>query len=472
MTTSIIEPGHTFDNINPATEEVIGEVTAHDSAAVDAAVSAAAAAQRSWAQMSGTDRGRVLTRTAELLRERNDELAGIETEDTGKPIAESTAVDINSAADAIEYFAGLASKLEGRHYDLPSAFAYTRREPLGVCAGIGAWNYPIQIAAWKSAPALACGNAMVFKPSELTPRTAERLAGIYAEAGAPDGLFQVVQGGAPTGRMLCLHEGVAKVSFTGQVSTGKKVMADAASTLKTVTMELGGKSPLIIFDDPDLRQAVSGAMLANFYTQGEICTNGTRVFVHSSVIEAFTEQLVERTRRLVVGDPTDPKTEIGALISAPHMAKVLDYIARGTTEGAKCLVGGARVGDRGYFVAPTIFTGCRDDMSIVREEIFGPVLSLLSFDDEDEVTRRANDTPFGLASGVFTKDIKRAHRVAAALDAGTCWINNYNVAPIEMPFGGFKQSGIGYENSQVVVDHYTRLKTVYVELGDVDCPYD
>ncbi|HET8727774.1 MAG TPA: betaine-aldehyde dehydrogenase [Alphaproteobacteria bacterium] len=467
--------GETFDDINPATGEVLARVQIASAADVDAAVAAAQAGFERWSRMTGALRGRILMKAAAILRERREELARLEVLDTGKPIAEAIAVDVDSGADAVEYFAGLAAGIAGQHFDLGQAFAYTRREPLGVCAGIGAWNYPLQIACWKSAPALACGNAMIFKPSELTPLTALKLAEIYTEAGVPDGVFNVVQGKGPVGHALATHPGIAKVSLTGSVPTGKRVMADAAGTLKHVTMELGGKSPLIVFGDADLKNAVSAAMMANFYTQGEICSNGTRVFVEERVHNQFLDQLMERTGRMRVGDPLDPETDVGALISEAHMEKVLGYIEAGRKEGARLAFGGERVTDgdlaRGYFVRPAIFDDCADGMSIVREEIFGPVMSILTFRGEDEAVARANDTVFGLAAGVFTSDLARGHRVVANLQAGTCWINNYNVTPIEMPFGGYKQSGIGRENSHAAIEHYTQLKSVYVELGDVEAPY-
>jgi betaine-aldehyde dehydrogenase len=340
--------------------------------------------------------------------------------------------------------------------------------------GIGAWNYPLQIACWKSAPALACGNAMIFKPAELTPLTAAVLAEVYTEAGVPAGVCNVVQGDARTGQLLVRHPAVAKVSLTGEVGTGKRVMADAAGTLKHVTMELGGKSPLIIFDDAHLDNAVAAAMMGNFYTQGEVCTNGTRVFVHESIYEPFLEQLAARTRRMKIGDPLDPATQVGALISEDHMNKVLAAIESGK-RSARLVCGGHRVTDgglgKGYFVEPTVFADCTDDIEIVRDEIFGPVMSVLKFSREDDVVRRANATPYGLAAGVFTRDLTRAHRVVAALQAGICWINNYNITPVEIPFGGTKQSGIGRENGLVTIEHYTQLKSVYVEMGDVACPY-
>jgi len=462
--------------INPANGTLLAEIAVDGAAQVDAAVARARAAQRRWAALSGAARGRILQRAAQLLRECNDELAELETRNTGKPVQETRAVDVLSGAECLEYYAGLAAGIAGEHLDLgPAAFGYTRREPLGVVAGIGAWNYPLQIACWKSAPALACGNAMLFKPAELTPLTAIRLEELYRAAGLPEGVFQVVQGAAETGRLLTRHPDIRKISLTGEVSTGKAVMADAAASLKQVTLELGGKSPIIVFGDAHLDNAVAGALLGNFYSAGEVCSNGTRVFVHKSVHAAFIERLRARTLAMRIGDPLDPATQVGALISEAHMDKVLGLIARGRAQGARLLAGGARVttGDlaAGFFVAPTVFDDCHDDMDIVRHEIFGPVLSVLEFEDEEEVVARANATEFGLAAGVFTNDLTRAHRVIAQLQAGTCWINHYNVTPIELPFGGVKMSGLGRENGRAAVEHYTQLKSVYVAMSDIESPY-
>ncbi len=468
--------GATFENRNPATGELLSLVEEADEATVDRAVASAASALSGWRALTGAQRGRVLVAAAAALRARNDELARIEVLDVGKPIAEAVAVDVASAADCLEYFGGLAASLHGQHVDLGgTAFGYTRREPLGVCVGIGAWNYPLQVAAWKAAPALAAGNTMVFKPSELTPSTAIELARIFTEVGLPPGVFNVVQGAANTGRALVEHPDVAKVSLTGEVSTGRAVMASAAGTLKRVTLELGGKSPLVVFGDADLRNAVSAAMLGNFYTQGEVCSNCTRVFVHDSLYDAFIEQVAQRAGAMRIGDPLDPSTDVGSLVSEAHLDKVLGYIAVGVDEGARLVVGGRRVLDgglhQGFFVQPTVFADCTDNLRIVQEEIFGPVMCVLRFSDEDEVIRRANDTRFGLAAGVFTRDLSRAHRVVARLEAGTCWINTFNITPIELPFGGNKQSGIGRENSPAALDAWTQLKSVYVELGDVESPY-
>jgi betaine-aldehyde dehydrogenase len=465
-----------FTTLNPATGEVLAKIAVDGPAEVAAAVARAAVAQKQWASLPGAARGRILRRAADILRARNAELAELETRDTGKPIQETSAVDVLSGADCLEYYGGLAASLAGEHLDLgPQAFGYTRREPLGVVAGIGAWNYPLQIACWKAAPALACGNAMVFKPAELTPLSAVKLREVLTEAGLPEGVFQVVQGMADTGRLLTAHPQIRKISLTGEVGTGKAVMADSAASLKQVTLELGGKSPLIIFEDARLENAVGGALLGNFYSAGEVCSNGTRVFVHRAIKAAFLARLAARVSAMRIGDPLDPATQVGSLISEEHMGKVLTYIGRGRSEGARLVTGGHRVttGDlaNGFFVAPAVFDQCHDDMAIVREEIFGPVMSVLEFDDEEEVIARANATEFGLAAGVFTNDLTRAHRVIARLQAGTCWINHYNVTPIELPFGGVKLSGLGRENGRAAIEHYTQLKSVYVAMSDVESPY-
>ncbi|NRH43878.1 MULTISPECIES: betaine-aldehyde dehydrogenase [Pseudomonas] len=465
--------GATFETLNPATGEVLAVVQSASRADVDKAVAAAAEGQKVWAAMTAMQRSRILRKAVDILRERNDELALLETLDTGKALSETQAVDIVTGADVLEYYAGLVPALEGEQIPLrETSFVYTRREPLGVVAGIGAWNYPIQIALWKSAPALAAGNAMIFKPSEVTPLTALKLAEIYTEAGLPDGVFNVVNGVGPeVGVALTEHPGIEKISFTGGVATGKKVMASAAgSTLKEVTMELGGKSPLIVCDDADLERAADIAVMANFFSSGQVCTNGTRVFVPQALKADFEAKVVERVKRIKLGDPLAAETNFGPLVSTPHMEKVLGYIAQGQAEGARLLTGGERVTQgelaKGNFVAPTVFTDCRDDMAIAREEIFGPVMSILAYADEDEVVRRANDTEYGLAAGVVTRDLARAHRMIHRLEAGICWINTWGESPAEMPVGGYKHSGVGRENGLTTLGHYTRIKSVQVELGD------
>ncbi|PAJ73406.1 betaine-aldehyde dehydrogenase [Pseudoalteromonas sp. NBT06-2] len=468
--------GETFDVINPATGKIIYQVEIADEHIKQKAISSAKSGFAIWSAMSPTKRSRMLNKAVSLLRERNDKLAKIEVLDTGKPWQEASVVDVHSGADSIEFFAGLAPAIEGNQQSIDDDFYYTRREPLGICAGIGAWNYPLQIACWKSAPALACGNVMIFKPSEETPLGALKLAEIFTEAGIPDGVFNVVQGAGDVGVWLTHHPEIAKISFTGEVGTGKKVMAAAANTLKDVTMELGGKSPLIIFNDADINNAISAAMIGNFYTQGEICTNVTRVFVQKSVYPTFIEKLIKRTsQNIIAGDPMDPNTNFGALISAKHRDLVEKYINIGIKEGAKLLYGGTPLRPKnspdGYFIAPTIFGDCTDQMTICREEIFGPVMSILTFDDEDEVISRANATSFGLAASVFTQDINRAHRVIHQMEAGICWINSYGASPAQMPVGGYKQSGIGRENGLATLNHYTQIKSVYVGLQPLESPF-
>lgn len=466
--------GKSFDNFNPATGEKTHRVTSASQEDFEKAIESAKKGFKVWSSMSPTERGRILHRASMLLREKNEELASLECQDTGKPIREAIAVDVISGADCLEYYAGLAPALHGEHVNLGGDFAYTKREPLGICAGIGAWNYPIQIACWKAAPALACGNVMIFKPAELTPLTAYKLAEVFKEAGMPDGVFNVIQGDAEVGKMMTAHPAIAKVSITGEVGTGKKVMAASANTLKHVTLELGGKSPIVIFEDADLDEAVNGALLGNFYTQGEICSNGTRVFVHENIREEFLEKLVARTKELKVGDPTDPKTQLGALINQNHFDKVMHYISEGKKE-AELILGGNQIEvagcEGGFFVEPTIFLCDSDDLKIVKEEIFGPVMSVLTFQSEEEVVDRANDTPFGLAAGVYTQNIRKAHRVVGNLQAGMCWINTYNINPVEIPFGGNKQSGIGRENGLAAIEHYSQLKTVYVAMNDLGDPF-
>jgi len=468
--------GETFESINPANGQVIALIDQASESDVEAAIKSAEKGFAVWSKMTAVERGRILLKAVSILRERNNELAALEVADCGKPLQEANCVDIHSGADVIEYYAGIAPGLQGAQQDLNSSTFYiSKREPLGVCAGIGAWNYPIQIACWKSAACLAAGNSMVFKPSEETPLSVLKLAEIYTEAGMPPGVFNVVQGDYRVGQYLTRHPRVAKISFTGESGTGKKIMADAAGSLKEVTLELGGKSPLIIFNDADIDNAISGALLANFYTQGEVCTNGTRVFVQSGIYDKFIEKVCQRSKKIKLGDPMDLDTQMGALISSKHLDKVMDYIDKAKKSGARLVLGGNRhkskETENGFFVEPTIFADRKDDSEHVTDEIFGPVMSILRFDDEAEVIGRANDTKFGLAAGIFTQNINRAHRVINQLEAGICWINSWGDSPAEMPVGGYKESGIGRENGPETLKSYTQIKSIFVRLDDVESPY-
>ncbi len=460
--------GALIEVIYPATGAVIARLHEATAAVIEAALASATGAQAAWAAMRPIERSRILRRAADLIRERNPELARLETLDTGKPLQETLVADWPSGADALEYFAGLAPTVVGETIPLGRDFVYTIREALGVCVGIGAWNYPSQIACWKSAPALALGNAMVFKPSEVTPLGALKLAEILVEAGLPAGLFNVVQGRGTVGAALVTDARVAKVSLTGSVATGQKVYALAAAGVRHVTMELGGKSPILVFDDASVEDAVGAAMLGNFYSAGQVCSNGTRVFVQKGIKARFLQRLAKRSAAIVMGDPLDEATQMGPLVSQAQHAKVMGYIATARAEGATLICGGT---GQGCYVHPTVFADVTDDMTIAREEVFGPVMAVLDFNTEDEAVARANATEFGLAAGVFTADLTRAHRVIAALQAGTCWINAYNLTPVEAPFGGVKSSGVGRENGHAAVTHYTQVKSVYVGMGPVDAPY-
>jgi betaine-aldehyde dehydrogenase len=455
----------------PYDETEVARVHEATPAVVERALAAAEAARAGWAATPGAERGRILRRAASLLRERNRELSEIETLDTGKPLQETLVADALSGADALDHFADLAGGIAGERFQFGEDWGYTMRVPLGLCVGIGAWNYPTQIACWKAAPALACGNVMVFKPSEETPLGALKVAEILAEAGLPPGVFNVVQGRGGVGQALVTDPRVRKVSLTGSVPTGRKVYAAAAEGMRHVTMELGGKSPLIVFGDADLEAAVSGAILGNFYSSGQICSNGTRVFVERGLRDAFLERLRARLTGVVMGDPMDEATNFGPMASERQMGIVLGYVERGVAEGAELVTGGRRANRPGWFVEPTVVAGVTDTMTIAREEIFGPVMCVLDFETETEVIARANATDFGLAAGVFTRDMARAHRVAAAMEAGTVWINAYNLTPAGFPFGGSKLSGMGRENAAAAVEHYTEVRSVYVGQGRVDAPY-
>lgn len=467
--------GTVIESIYPATGEVIARLHAATPAIIEKAIASAKRAQKEWSSWSPAARGRVLKKAAEIMRAKNRELSELETLDTGKPIQETIVADPTSGADSFEFFGGIiATAMNGSQIPLGGDWAYTKRVPLGVVVGIGAWNYPQQIACWKGAPALAAGNAIVFKPSEVTPLGALKIAEILIEAGAPKGVYNVIQGDRETGPLLVSHPDVAKVSLTGSVPTGRKVAGAAASQLKHVTMELGGKSPIVVFDDADIDSAISGAMLGNFYSTGQVCSNGTRVFVHKAIKETFLARLKARTEAILIGDPQDEATQMGPMVSYAQREKVLGYIEKGKAEGARLITGGGipnTVSGEGYFIQPTVFADVTDEMTIAREEIFGPVMCVLDFDDEAEVIERANATEFGLSAGVFTADFSRAHRVVDQLEAGTLWINTYNLCPVEIPFGGSKQSGFGRENSAAALEHYSELKTVYVGMGKCEAPY-
>lgn len=463
---------------NPANNELYGSICYATENQIQQAVKNAASAQKNWWSLAPAERSRLLHKLKDLIRLQNDQLASFDSLQAGKPIQEAAGYDIESGAEAIEFFANAAAGIRGQSYQLGKVRALVQPEPYGVTLGIGAWNYPFQIAAWKLAPALAAGNAMIFKPSEYTPSSAVALAKLCLEAGLPPGLFQVIQGDGKVASKLISNSQIRKVSLTGSVSTGRKVMRSAAEGIKPVTLELGGKGPLIIFSDADLKSAVSASMLANFYTQGEICSNGTRVFVEESIYDEFMANLKERVQNIIIGNPADPATQMGPLISKNHYQKVLDYIQSGVKEGAELVYGGKfpeslrnSPWQNGNFVEPTIFTNCMDSMKIVAEEIFGPVMSVLKFKSEQEVLERANATSYGLAGAVFTTNIKRAFRVSENLDVGVCWVNNYNVTPVELPFGGVKDSGIGRENAIEALYSYTQSKTIYIEPDNLEYPY-
>ncbi|KKK13199.1 hypothetical protein P175DRAFT_0426880 [Aspergillus ochraceoroseus IBT 24754] len=469
--------GRSFHSIHPGDATKLAEVPIASQSDVDAAIASAERAFPSWSQTPPIVRARILQKAAALLRERNDEIARIETLDSGKAYTETSTVDVVTGADVLEYYANLigGGGLNGETTQLrEDAWVYTKKAPLGVCVGIGAWNYPIQIALWKSAPCLAAGNTMVYKPSEFTSLHGQILAEIYREAGLPAGVFNVVYGPGDVGAYLTSHPTVAKVSFTGQVSTGMKVAGSAAGNMKYVTMELGGKSPLLILPDADLDNAVDGAMMANFYSTGQVCTNGTRVFVPRSMKSAFEKRLVEKMQYVRPGPLFDPATNFGPLSSQLHQEKVAAYIRHGIEKDkATLLYGGPGrpVGlptelEAGFWVRPTVFTDCTDDMRIVQEEIFGPVMSILTYESVAEAVRRANATELGLAAGVFTTDLNLAHRVIDQLDAGITWINSWGESPAEMAVGGWKKSGVGVENGRRGIEAWLRNKSTLVDMSN------
>jgi acyl-CoA reductase-like NAD-dependent aldehyde dehydrogenase len=461
----------TADVLNPATEEVIASVAAADRADVDHAVAAARAAlDGPWGAMSARERGRLIWQLGERLLERADEIARLETLHNGKPIFESRQIEVPASAECFQYYAGWADKVQGETIPVKgNFFTYTLREPVGVVAAIVPWNFPLLLTAWKVAPALACGNTVIVKPASQTPLTALALAEASAEVGIPPGVLNVITGsGAKVGRMLVEHPGIDKVAFTGDTSTGREIMRRSADTLKRITLELGGKSANIVFADADLELALRGATTGIFYGKGEVCAAGSRLLVDRAVRDEFVDKVAARAKKLVPGDPLDPRTRLGAISSRKQLETNLRYIEAGTKEGATLVAGGSRADigtGKGYFLQPTVFAGVTPEMTIAREEIFGPVLATIEFADLDEAIARANGTSYGLAAAVWTKDIRKAHHVARRLQAGTVWINTYNVYDTAAPFGGYKQSGFGREMGMHALESYTQIKSVWVDLG-------
>ena len=463
--------GATMPVVNPATEETIADVAAATRDDVDAAVAAARAAFIGpWGQMPARERGRLIWKLGERMQERIDELSRLETLHNGKPITESRHIEVPMAIECLQYFAGWADKIHGDTIPVKSpALVYTRREPLGVVAAIVPWNFPLLLAMWKVAPALATGNTVILKPASQTPLTALLVGEIATEVGLPPGVLNVITGGGSTaGQAMVEHPGIAKIAFTGDTSTGKGIMRSAAETLKHVTLELGGKSPNIVFPDADLDAAIRGATVGIFYGKGEVCAAGSRLLVDRSIKNEFLDKVAARTKKMVAGDPLDPKTRLGAISSKAQLDRVLRYVEVAKQEGASLVAGGSRTDigtGKGYFMQPTVFADVTPEMTIAREEIFGPVLAAIDFGDVDEAIARANDSMYGLAAGIWTRDIRKAHYVASKLQAGTVWVNTYNVYDTAAPFGGYKQSGFGREMGEYALDSYTQSKTVWVDLS-------
>ena len=463
------ESGRTFATVNPSTGEEICQIAEADAADVEKAVKAARNAfeKGSWRKTQASDRGRMLHRLADLIEQHADELAAIESLDNGKPVGVAKAVDVAATVGCYRYFAGWADKIHGKTIPIDGDFfCYTRHEPVGVVGQIIPWNFPMLMQAWKLAPALAAGNTVVMKPAEQTPLSALRIGELLVEAGFPEGVVNLLPGFGPTaGAAIASHMDVDKVAFTGSTEVGHLIMEAAAkSNLKRVTLELGGKSPNIVFGDTDLDDAVEGAHFGLFFNHGQCCCAGSRVFVEQRIYDQFVEKSGDRAKRRRVGDPFDPKTEQGPQVDQAQFDKVMGYIDSGRSEGAKLVCGGGRVGDRGYFIQPTVFADVQDDMKIAREEIFGPVMSIIPFKNVDEVVERANQTTYGLAAAVWTRDIQKAHAIANSVRAGTVWVNCYNILDSRAPFGGFKQSGIGRELGEYGLQQYTEVKTVTVKL--------
>jgi len=463
--------GKTIDVINPATEEVIAAVPSADRSDVDAAVAAARAAlDGPWSKLSARDRGRLLWQLGEKLMAKADQVAALETLHNGKPIFESRQIEIPAAAECLQYYAGWADKIHGETIPVKGNYlTYTLREPVGVVAAIVPWNFPLLLTSWKVAPALACGNTVIVKPASQTPLTALALAEIAHEVGIPPGVLNIVTGpGSTVGQLLVEHPGIDKIAFTGDTTTGKTIMRGSAETLKHITLELGGKSPNIVFADADLDAAVRGATTGIFYGKGEVCAAGSRLLVDRSIKNEFIDKVAARAKKMAPGDPMDPKTRLGAISSKKQLEADLRYIETAKKEGATLVAGGGRADigtGKGYFLQPTVFANVTPEMTIAREEIFGPVLAAIEFADVDEAIARANATSYGLAAAVWTRDIKKAHYVARRLQAGTVWINTYNTYDTAAPFGGYKQSGFGREMSVHALQHYTQVKSVWVDLN-------
>ena len=464
--------GKTFNTHYPATEAILTTIAEAGEQDVDLAVKAARAAFADgspWRKMNSVDRTRCLLKLAELIRTHSEELSELETLDTGKPIFESSKFDIPQAAECFEYYAGWVTKITGETIPVSKggdAFAYTLREPIGVCGQIIPWNFPLQMLAWKVAPALACGNTIVLKPAEQTPLTALRFAELTLEAGIPPGVFNVITGfGATTGALLVEHPDVDKIAFTGCVEVGKEIMRVASKTLKRVSLELGGKSPNIVFADSDLELAAKYALGGIFFNQGEMCTAGSRIFVEAGGYDEFMATITSRAQKMVAGDPLHPKTRLGSLISEEHLHRVLGYVDIAKHEGAIVTSGGERIGTKGFFMKPTVIEGVTNSMRVAQEEIFGPVASIIRFNDLEEVVREANNSQFGLAASIWTHDIKKAHRVARSVKAGTVWINTISTTDTALPFGGFKSSGFGRELGKAAIDLYTETKSVWIDLN-------
>ncbi|PYY14085.1 MAG: betaine-aldehyde dehydrogenase [Acidobacteria bacterium] len=461
--------GKTFDSIDPATGEVLARVAEGDKADIDAAVKAARRAFESgpWAKMSASERGRIMWKIADLLEQHTEEFAELETLDNGKPISVSRVADVPLAVDLFRYMAGWATKIEGSTIPISGPFfAYTRREPIGVVGQIIPWNFPLLMAAWKLGPALATGCTVILKPAEQTPLSALRLGELAMEAGLPPGVLNIVTGfGETAGAALAAHPDVDKIAFTGSTEVGKLIVHAAAGNLKKVTLELGGKSPNIVFDDADVNKATAGAANAIFFNHGQCCCAGSRLFIEDKIFDKVVEGVSESAKKIRVGPGMNTDTQMGPLVSEEQFRRVCGYMEAGLSEGAKAVVGGKKVGNRGYFVEPTVLVNTNPKMKVVQEEIFGPVVTAMPFKSVDEIAAEANNTSYGLAAGIWTKDIGKAHSLANKLKAGTVWINCYNVFDAAMPFGGYKQSGWGREMGKEALELYTETKAVCVKIN-------